>query len=129
MGPERFLPKAKPGGRPEPERCRPSFRVPLRGRLPVLRCCPFARVPVQVCCEGGPDGCSAHPTVRGLCTQAPAFMVCGESPGKMEWFAVVEWFGRPEMETNEARERRITMEAVVDAYNEEERAIGWYYYL
>jgi hypothetical protein len=47
----------------------------------------------------------------------------------MECFAVVEWFGRPEIETDEVRERRITMEAVVDAYNEEERAIGWYYYL
>jgi len=28
-----------------------------------------------------------------------------------------------------ARERRIEMEAVVDAYNAEERAMGWYYYL
>jgi hypothetical protein len=46
-----------------------------------------------------------------------------------EWFAVVEWFGRPEIETDEVREHRITMEAVVDAYNEQERAIGWYYYL
>ena len=42
---------------------------------------------------------------------------------------MVEWFGRPEIETDEVRERRITMEAVVDAYNEQERAIGWYYYL
>ena len=56
-------------------------------------------------------------------------MVWGESIGKKEWFAVVEWFGRPEIETDEVRERRITMEAVVDAYNEQERAIGWYYYL
>src|SRR5215217_7954550 len=47
----------------------------------------------------------------------------------MECFAVVEWFGRPEIETDEVRERRITMEAVVDAYNEQERAVGWYYYL
>ena len=30
---------------------------------------------------------------------------------------------------DEVREHRITMEAVVDAYNEQERAIGWYYYL
>jgi endonuclease I len=30
---------------------------------------------------------------------------------------------------NKARERRIVMEAVVDAYNSEERAMGWYYYL
>lgn len=30
---------------------------------------------------------------------------------------------------DEARENRITMEAVVDAYDEEERAMGWYYYL
>jgi hypothetical protein len=42
----------------------------------------------------------------------------------MEWFAVVEWFGRPEIETYEAREHRITMEAVVDAYNEQERAMA-----
>jgi Calcium binding len=27
------------------------------------------------------------------------------------------------------RERRITYEAVVDCYNETERAMGWYYYL
>jgi len=27
------------------------------------------------------------------------------------------------------RENRIIMEVVVDAYNEEERAMGWYYYL
>jgi Calcium binding len=47
----------------------------------------------------------------------------------MEWFAVVEWFGRPEIETDEAREHRIVMEIVVDAYDEQERAIGWYYYL
>ena len=42
---------------------------------------------------------------------------------------MVEWFGRPKIETDEAREHRITMEAVVDAYNDQERAIGWYYYL
>lgn len=30
---------------------------------------------------------------------------------------------------NRARERRIEQEIVVDAYNEEERALGWYYYL
>jgi hypothetical protein len=30
---------------------------------------------------------------------------------------------------NKARERRIEMEAVVDAYNSGERAMGWYYYL
>ena len=30
---------------------------------------------------------------------------------------------------NKARERRIEMEIVVDAYNESERATGWYYYL
>ena len=42
---------------------------------------------------------------------------------------MVEWFGRPEIETDDVRERRIYMEAVVDAYDEQERAIGWYYYL
>ena len=30
---------------------------------------------------------------------------------------------------DETREHRISMEIVVDAYNESERAIGWYYYL
>ena len=30
---------------------------------------------------------------------------------------------------NKAREDRIIMEIVVDAYNEQERAMGWYYYL
>ena len=30
---------------------------------------------------------------------------------------------------NAERERRIEMEVVVDAYNEEERAMGWYCYL
>ena len=30
---------------------------------------------------------------------------------------------------NEAPEHRIAMEAVVDAYDEIERAMGWYYYL
>ena len=34
-----------------------------------------------------------------------------------------------EVATDEARENRILMEAVVDAYDEEERAMGWYYYL
>jgi Calcium binding len=56
-------------------------------------------------------------------------MVCSESPARLEWIAMVEWFGRPEIETDEVRERRISMEAVDDAYNELERAIGWYYYL
>jgi hypothetical protein len=30
---------------------------------------------------------------------------------------------------DEAREQRIVMEAVVDAYDSTERAMGWYYYL
>ena len=33
------------------------------------------------------------------------------------------------LKENEARERRIEMEVVVDAYNALERAMGWYYYL
>jgi len=33
------------------------------------------------------------------------------------------------LKENKARERRIEMEIVVDAYNAEERAMGWYYYL
>ena len=35
----------------------------------------------------------------------------------------------PKPKPNRARERRITDEIVVDAYNEEERAMSWYYYL
>ena len=33
------------------------------------------------------------------------------------------------MKQDEVREHRIAMEAVVDAYDEIERAMGWYYYL
>jgi len=33
------------------------------------------------------------------------------------------------VEKDEAREHRISMEAIVDAYGSEERAMGWYYYL
>ena len=32
-------------------------------------------------------------------------------------------------ELNEEREKRITMEIIVDAYGPEEQAMGWYYYL
>jgi hypothetical protein len=35
----------------------------------------------------------------------------------------------PRLKENKARERRIEMEVVVDAYNAEERAMGWYCYL
>jgi hypothetical protein len=35
----------------------------------------------------------------------------------------------PTIEKDEEREDRIAMEIVVDAYDEEERAMGWYYYL
>ena len=35
----------------------------------------------------------------------------------------------PRVRENKAREHRIEMEAVVDAYNSEERAMGWFYYL
>ena len=35
----------------------------------------------------------------------------------------------PHPKANKARENRITMEIVVDAYNEQERAIGWYCYM
>ena len=34
-----------------------------------------------------------------------------------------------EVKENESRENRIAMEVVVDAYDAEERAMGWYYYL
>jgi hypothetical protein len=33
------------------------------------------------------------------------------------------------VERDEAREERIMMEAIVDAYGAEEQAMGWYYYL
>jgi hypothetical protein len=36
---------------------------------------------------------------------------------------------RDKPKRNEAREERITMEVVVDCYDEAERAMGWYYYL
>jgi len=35
----------------------------------------------------------------------------------------------PKPKPNRAREKRITDEIVVDAYDETERAMGWYYYL
>jgi hypothetical protein len=35
----------------------------------------------------------------------------------------------PKLKTNRAREQRIELEIVVDAYSSEERAMGWYYYL
>ena len=35
----------------------------------------------------------------------------------------------PQTKENKVREERITMEIVVDAYDETERAMGWYYYL
>lgn len=35
----------------------------------------------------------------------------------------------PEIQTDEAREQRIAMEIVVDAYSPEEQAMGWYSYL
>ena len=43
--------------------------------------------------------------------------------------AFVRRIERPSPEKDEAREERITMEIVVDAYGEEERAMSWYYYL
>jgi hypothetical protein len=33
------------------------------------------------------------------------------------------------LERDEEREERIQMEVVVDAYDSEEQAMGWYYYL
>jgi hypothetical protein len=36
---------------------------------------------------------------------------------------------RTKPQRDEVREERITMEIVVDAYNEDERALGWYCYL
>ena len=35
----------------------------------------------------------------------------------------------PHKPIDEEREERITMEIIVDAYNAEEQAMGWYYYL
>jgi hypothetical protein len=34
-----------------------------------------------------------------------------------------------QVKKDDLREHRIDMEVVVDAYNEQERAMGWYYYL
>jgi hypothetical protein len=36
---------------------------------------------------------------------------------------------KPRPERDKEREERIMMDIVVDAYGEEERAMGWYYYL
>ena len=36
---------------------------------------------------------------------------------------------RPEVKTDRVREKRISTEIVVDAYDSSERAMGWYYYL
>jgi hypothetical protein len=42
----------------------------------------------------------------------------------------VVWSGRQSKpQRDEVREERITMEIVVDAYNPDERALGWYYFL
>ncbi|MDX2255539.1 MAG: calcium-binding protein, partial [Pseudanabaenaceae cyanobacterium bins.39] len=35
----------------------------------------------------------------------------------------------PRKETDPIREHRIDYEIIVDAYDEAERAMGWYYYL
>jgi len=35
----------------------------------------------------------------------------------------------PQVEQDDERERRIDMEVIVDAHDEEERAMGWFYYL
>ncbi|NJM17966.1 MAG: calcium-binding protein [Richelia sp. SM1_7_0] len=35
----------------------------------------------------------------------------------------------PDIAPDKSREERIDMEVVVDAYNEDERVMGWYYYL
>jgi hypothetical protein len=35
----------------------------------------------------------------------------------------------PQKKRDKAREERITMEIIVDAYGSEEQAMGWYYYL
>lgn len=35
----------------------------------------------------------------------------------------------PKVERDESREHRIDMEIIVDAYNAEEQAMGWYYHL
>lgn len=38
-------------------------------------------------------------------------------------------YGMAKLKKDPAREERIIMEIVVDAHDEEERAMGWYYYL
>lgn len=35
----------------------------------------------------------------------------------------------PERSRDDEREERITMESIVDAYDPEEQALGWYYYI
>ena len=36
---------------------------------------------------------------------------------------------KAKLRQNKDREKRITMEIIVDAYGPEEQAMGWYYYL
>ena len=54
------------------------------------------------------------------------WVVKGRTRSGLRWSSGLEDL---EIQTDEAREHRITMEAVVDAYDEDERAIGWYYHL
>lgn len=41
----------------------------------------------------------------------------------------VRGYSMRKIERDESREHRIAMEIVIDAYKEEERVMGWYYYL
>jgi Calcium binding len=53
----------------------------------------------------------------------------GAAQSKRSGLSVVRWGRAASPEKDEDREYRIMMEIVVDAYGEEERALGWYYYL
>jgi hypothetical protein len=58
---------------------------PLRGGLPVLRCCPFARFRIRSVAK---EDQTAAPTLHRLCPRAAVFMVWGENP---ERWSVLRW--------------------------------------
>jgi hypothetical protein len=49
-----------------------------------------------------------------------------QKPGPMKIHVLKR---RPEVKTDKVREKRISTEILVDAYDSAERAMGWYYYL
>src|SRR4051794_2977063 len=59
----------------------------------------------------------------------PGQMVRSPEASESRWTMAKPKKKKVKPEKDEVREERITMEIVVDAYDEGERAMGWYYYL